>query len=115
MENRRHEPRVKALNLVHVEEYKYPSLTDYKTDDTIGRTLDLSHDGMNLEIDHCLQLKTLVKLELALGNLVLELQGKVRSIRALDENTYDHGIEFVDLSPEHYEALEEHIQLRAED
>jgi PilZ domain-containing protein len=115
MEDRRHEPRVKALNLVHVEEYKYPSLTEYKTDDTIGRTMDLSHDGMNLELDHCLPLKTLVKLDLALGNLVLQLQGKVRSIREVDEHTYDHGIEFKDLSPEDYEALEEHLELRADD
>ena len=115
MENRRHEPRVKALNLVHVEEYKYPSLTEYKTDDTIGRTGDLSHDGMNLELDHCLPLRTLVKLELALGNLVLELKGKVRSVRAVDDHTCDHGIEFVDITPEQYEALEEHLQLRAED
>jgi len=114
MSDRRHEPRVKAINLVHVEEYKYPSLTDYKTDDTIGRTMDLSHDGMNLELDHCLQLRTLVKLELALGNLVLELKGKVRSIREIDEHTCDHGIEFIDLTPEQYEALEEHLELRAD-
>lgn len=41
---RRHEPRVKALNLVRAAEYNHAGLSE----DAIGRTLDLSHDGMRL-------------------------------------------------------------------
>ena len=115
MQNRRHEPRVKAFNLVHVEESKAPLPRGYKTEDAIGRTADLSHDGMNLKLDHCLRLRTQVKLDLALGNLVLELKGKVRSVRALGDHTCEHGIEFFDLTSEQYEALDEHLQLRAVD
>jgi hypothetical protein len=111
---RRHEPRIKAMNLVHVEEYAYPTLGEYKTDDAIGRTLDVSHDGMRLELDHCLPLRTKVKLELALGNQILHLEGRVRSIVEVDAHLCDMGIQFENLTPEQYEALEEHCRLREE-
>lgn len=117
MTERRHEPRVKAVDMVHVEEYRYPTLEDYKTDDAIGRTLDLSHDGMRLELDHCIPLRSRVKIELAFGEQVLHLNGKVRSIREIDEkgdHWCDHGIEFIDVTPEQYEALEEHLQLHSD-
>lgn len=112
--DRRHEPRVQAINLVHVEEYAYPVLDGFKTDDAIGRTLDLSHDGMRLQLDHCLPLRTKLKLDLALGNQVLQFEGRVTSIREIDGTACDMGIQFVDVTPEQYEALEEHLQLRGE-
>lgn len=114
MSERRHEPRIKTMNLVHVAEYSYPTLTEFKTDDALGKTIDLSHDGMRLEMDHALPLRARVQLELALGESILHLQGRVRSIQAIDEQRVDLGVEFVDLTPEQYERLEEHLQLRGE-
>lgn len=113
--DRRHEPRVQTINLVHLREYRYPTLIDYKTDDTLGKTLDLSHDGMRLEVDHALPLRTKVKLDLALGEQILTMMGKVRSLSEIDETHVDLGIEFENVTPEQYEALEEYLQLRAPD
>ncbi len=110
--DRRHEPRIKAINLVHVAEYSYAALANWKTDETIGRTLDLSHDGMRLELNHCLPLRTRVKLDLALGNQLLQLDGRVRSLVEVNPTTCDHGIEFVDVSDDQYQVLEEYLSLR---
>lgn len=109
---RRHEPRLEALNLVHTA--KYHDRTGLKVEDAIGRTRDLSHDGMRLELDHCLALRSRVRLSLALGNQVLELRGRVRYRRKVDERTCEMGIEFVDVGPTVYEQLEEYLQLRAD-
>jgi hypothetical protein len=99
---------VKALNLVRAAEYDHADLVE----DAIGRTLDLSHDGMRLELDHCLPLRSLVSLSLALGNQVVYLQGRVRSVTDVNGRTCEMGIEFQDLSAEAYEALDEHLLLR---
>ena len=48
-----------------------------------------------------------------LGNRVLSFQGRVRSLNVMDEKHCDMGIEFTDVTPEQYEALEEYLQLRA--
>ena len=110
--DRRHEPRVKALNLVHVEEYSYPALKDWKTDDAIGRTLDLSHDGMRLELDHCLPLRSRVRVDLALGNQLLRLEGRIRSLVEVNPTACDHGVEFLDVTKDQYQILEEYLSLR---
>jgi hypothetical protein len=111
--DRRHEPRVQALDLVHIEEYRYPALTSFKTDDAVGRTLDLSHDGMRLQLDHPLLLKTKVRLDLALGNTVLRVEGRVVSSRIV-EDRYEMGIEFTGVKPEQWEAIDAYLHLRAD-
>ncbi len=107
---RRHEPRVSTVNLVNVAEF-----TDvgFRTDLEIGRTLDLSHDGIRIELSHPLPLRTIVTLDVQLGERILELHGKVRSVVEIDERTCDMGIEFVDVTPEEYELLDEFLKLRA--
>ena len=110
MTDRRHEPRVRTLNLVRAAEYSPAGLIE----DVIGRTLDLSHDGMRLELDHCLPLRSQVWLNLAIGNQVLKLHGRVRSLLAINPKTCEVGIEFEDVDAETYEALDEYLQLRTE-
>lgn len=111
---RRHEPRVKALDLVHVEEYAYPPLGQYKTDDALGRTLDLSHHGMRLQLDHPLHLRTRLHLDLALGNTILRLEGRVRSAREVDARVCEMGIEFVGLTADQYDRLDAYLHLRGD-
>ena len=112
MTERRQEPRIQTMNLVHVEGYRYPTLTEFKTEDAVGKTIDLTHDGMRLELDHCIPIRSRVEIELALGNQILKLHGRVKSIQEVDERLCDMGIEFVDVSPEDYEALDLHLKLR---
>ena len=109
---RRREPRVKAVSLVNVAEF---TEVGFRTDLEIGRTLDVSHAGMRVELNHPLPLRSVVTLNLQLGEQILELHGKVRSVRAVDDTTCDMGIEFSGLSPEQYEAIDEYLALRAPD
>ncbi len=110
--DRRHEPRVHAVDLVNVEEFDHHG---FQSDLSLGKTLDLSHDGMRLEMTHCLPLRSKVKLTLQLGEQLLHVAGWVRSVRALDDTTCDMGIRFEDVDPETYEKLEEYLQLRQDD
>lgn len=112
---RRQEPRVKAIDLVHVEEHRESPLGRYKTEDSIGRTVDLSHDGMRLQlVDHALDVRTHLWLDLQLGNTVLRLEGRIRSVNAVDGRTSEHGVEFLNVTPEQYEALDAYLHLRGD-
>jgi c-di-GMP-binding flagellar brake protein YcgR len=109
--DRRHEPRVHAVDLVSVEEFDH---SGFQKELSLGKTLDLSHDGMRLEMTHCIPLRSKVKLKLQLGEQILDVTGWVRSVCALDNTTCDMGIRFEDVDPETYEKLEEYLQLRSE-
>lgn len=112
---RRHEPRVKAIDLVHVEEHRETPLGRYKIEDSIGRTVDLSHDGMRLQLlDHALAVRTRLCLDLQLGNTLLRLEGRVRSVNAVDARTSEHGVEFLNVTPEQYDALDAYLHLRGD-
>jgi len=107
---RRHEPRVDAVNLINVAEF---TEVGFRTDLEIGKTLDLSHDGLRVELSHPLPLRSMVGLSLVLGEALVELHGRVRSMVSVGEHACDMGIEFVDLTPEKYEVLDEYLKLRA--
>lgn len=106
---RRSEPRVRAINLVNVAEFTEAGLN---TELTIGRTLDLSHEGMRVELNHAPPLRAVIALELALGETVLALQARVRSVTEVDDATCAVGLQFVDVTPEQWEDLDAHLQLR---
>lgn len=111
-QERRREPRVQAVSLVNVAEF---TEVGFRTDLEIGRTLDVSHDGMRVELNHPLPLRSVVTINLQMGEQILEIHGKVRSVRAIDDTTCDMGIEFTDVGPDQYEAIDEYLKLRAPD
>lgn len=108
--DRRHEPRVDAVNLVNVAEF---TEAGFRTELEIGRTLDLSHDGVRVELSHPLPIRSVVTLNLALGEVMLEIHGRVQSVISMDEHTCDMGVAFTDLTPEQYERIDEYLKLRA--
>ena len=113
--DRRQEPRIKAIDLVHVEEHCNSTLGRYKTEDSIGRTVDLSHDGMRLELlDHALPVRTHLWLDLQLGNALLRIEGRIRSVQAVDARTSEHGVEFLNVTPEQYDTLDVYLHLRGD-
>lgn len=108
MTERRHEARVEALNLVSVEEFNEAG---FRTDLSLGRTLDLSHDGMRLELSHPVPLRSVVSLHLALGETVIDVHGRVQFLRDLDGDGCELGLQFVDMSPEQWEDLDAYLKL----
>jgi PilZ domain len=112
MNERRHEPRVKTLNLVDVGEFTDAGLM---TNLTIGRTLDLSHDGMRLELNHLIPKGSTVTLDLEFGETIIEFHGKVVSSAPTREaDRFVMGVEFLDLTGEALEKLHEYLGLRGD-
>lgn len=104
---RRRAPRVKVLSLVSVDQRdESGTLTAL----TVGRTLDLSRLGMRLEMSHPLPLRSRVRLTVALAERIITVHGQVRYVNESDQLTCSMGIEFVELSAEEGEALEEFLQ-----
>jgi len=103
---RRHEARVKGLNLVNVTELDEVGLG---TELTVGRTIDLSHDGVSIQLNHQLLIGSHVRLQLALENEVIEVTAKVRSSHDLHDGTYAVGLLFDKLPPDDARALDRYI------
>ncbi|MGE0706471.1 MAG: PilZ domain-containing protein [Planctomycetota bacterium] len=105
---RRSETRVKALTLVDVGEFNDAGLM---TGLEIGRTLDLTHEGLRLELSHPIDVGKRVVMDIELGEKIVELRGKVVSCAPTDDARWGLGVEFTDLGPEDYEWLDEFVQL----
>ncbi|MBW2528573.1 MAG: PilZ domain-containing protein [Deltaproteobacteria bacterium] len=104
---RRREPRVKVLNLVSVDQRdESGALTELSA----GRTLDLSSHGMRVELTRPLPLRSRVQVTVALADRIITLEGQVRHVDQVSDDTCSMGIEFVSLTPEQIEALEEFLQ-----
>lgn len=110
--DRRKEPRVGSVHLVHVEEYWYPPGANHRTDEAIGRTLDLSRAGLRLELDRPLHPCSRVRLDLALRDALLRLEGRIRWVRETDPGRHEMGIELALPGPEEADALEAFLRLR---
>jgi hypothetical protein len=104
--DRRREPRVRVLRLVHVDQHdEAGELTDL----TVGRTADLSQHGMRLELSHPLPLRARVRLTVALGERILTLDGLVRYVDESENESSAVGIEFLDLTDDDVKALTEFL------
>jgi hypothetical protein len=88
---RRREARARAINLVSLGQLDDAGV---QNDYVVGRTLDLSRDGVRLEVSHPIAKGSRVRLSLALGPSVLEVDGVVRSTVELDGEQHALGIEF---------------------
>lgn len=107
-EERRREQRVRTYTLVNVQEYDDLGVL---SDMTVGRTLDLSNGGVCIELNHPLNPKSKVRLQLTLGAKMLEIDAIARSIRELKENAYAIGFRFLDIDPDSRDAIDLHLQL----
>ena len=72
-EERRHEPRIRKLNLVQVSRFDEEG---FRADLATGRTLDISHSGLRLELSHPLPLVLEPRIDLDAG-VSLAVRGQV--------------------------------------
>lgn len=89
--------RIEKLNLVQVSRFDEEGA---RADLATGRTLNISHGGLRLELHHPLPLRSVVGVTLALNNEILEVRGKIVYLEEIDEERCAMGIEFIDLSDE---------------
>jgi PilZ domain len=106
---RRREPRVQGLNLVNATRFDEAG---FYADLAVGRTLDISHRGIRLELSHALPLRSTVSLTVALGSELIELEGSVAHLEVLDERLCSIGIEFGMLSGPARLAIDRYLQGR---
>lgn len=78
-------------------------------------TKDLSARGIKIPIDTFIPVGTSLKIKITFENptRLIQTNGKIRWIKCLyDQELYEIGIEFVDMTPENVKILEKHIGVR---
>jgi len=95
-DEKRRFPRLQSLNIVAQA-------------GKVFRTLDLSREGMLLEMDVPAAVGTRLHVDLALGEEVLEVEGEVKRHVPQDNGRIAVGILFSRLSPRAERALREYL------
>lgn len=106
-DNERHHPRIKDLNLVQISRFNEEG---FRADLATGRTLDISHGGIRLELYHALPLRTVVALTLALEDDLIDVRGKVVYLEEIDDERCAMGIQFLDMTEESRLLLDRHVE-----
>lgn len=101
-ENKRREPRVETLNLVHVAEFDQRG---FSAGMEMGRTLNVSHGGARLELAHALPLRSRVRMTLALGGQLLDTTGTVVHLEVIDDDRVLVGIAFDAMSEQAQQTI----------
>ncbi len=94
--NARHHSRVKKLSLVQIDRHDEEGPADLAT----GRTLDISHGGIRLELYHHLPLRSVVAVTLALDDDLIDVRGKVVYLEEIDDERCAMGIQFLEMDEE---------------
>ncbi len=106
-DERRRDPRLKRLNMVSLSRCNEMGVW---LDQAVGRTLDISQNGILLELDHYLESGARVRLEVALAEDVIALGGVVCHVEVIEGlERYTVGIEFQELTPKARATLEDYI------
>ena len=106
LKERRDYPRIKKLNLVQISRFDEEG---FRADLSTGRTLDISHGGLRLELYHPLPLRSVVSLSLALEERLIDVRGTIAHLEVIDHERCAIGIAFTDLTPEARKLIDDHV------
>jgi len=76
----------------------------------MGRTLNVSENGILLETHFPIDLKQIVSLSLALEDNLIDLKGEVVYSRPGKEDKYETGIKFIEVNEASQQILKKYIQ-----
>ncbi len=107
MGERRIDPRIEKVHLVQVNRFDEEG---FRADLTTGRTLNISRGGVRLELHHPVPLRSVVSLNLVLGERIVDVSGTVVYLEDLDGERCGMGIEFSELDSEAEALLEEFVE-----
>ncbi len=99
-------PRIKNVQLVEVSRFDEKGL---RADLATGRTLDISYGGLRLELYHPLPLRSIIGMTLALGEGLVQVQGKVVYLERIEDDRCAMGIQFTDVTPKSRRLLDNHV------
>ena len=106
-DNRRLATRVERVNLVQVSRFDEDG---FRADLTAGRTLNLYRSGLRLELHHALPLRSRIRLDLAIGENLVSVEGIVVYLEALPDERCAMGISFQHVEPEVQHLLDSVIE-----
>ena len=101
-EQKRKEVRIQSEQFIS---YKLFDKDDKVCGEGMGVARDVSKTGVALENRHSMELGARIELTIAMTDDVIQADGTVRNVNALDENAYLIGIEFKNISNEEIEKL----------
>ena len=104
--NKRKHERVDALNLL-----SYVTLdSDGKEwNQGMGRTLNISESGLQLETNEPIQTKYVVLISIGIEDELVDIKGKVVYTNRGDGNMFEAGIELIGVEPDALEILRKYI------
>ncbi len=105
-DDQRESARRRRLQLVQISRFDDQGV---QADIATGRTLNISHGGMRLELSHPLPLRASIQLSIALGDEILEVTGMVRYLEVIDDVRNAMGVEFTDLTPADQAAINQFL------
>ncbi|MEM1202298.1 MAG: PilZ domain-containing protein [Acidobacteriota bacterium] len=102
--DRRIDTRIDRINLVQVSRFDEEG---FRADLATGRTINISRGGLRLELHHPLPLRSQIRLDLAVGDEIVHVEGTVAYLEAIDEERCHMGISFDEVAPEVQSLLDQ--------
>lgn len=111
MNDHRKNPRVGSLNLVSFTSYNDEGVVQSHS---YSRTLNLSREGMLLEVKEAPALNTLIIVSLGLGEKIIQVQGKIVRVEERESQLFTIGISFLNVNPYDQKVLDDYLKNKQE-
>jgi len=108
MTDRRKDPRLDTLLLIHLETYD----GDAAAGQGMGRTIDISRSGVRLETRFPINAleKSLILVAIGVRNEVVEIKARIVRTSNPEPGVYHYGIQFMEQDPKKLKILDAYIQ-----
>ena len=104
VERRRHK-RIASLNLVNFSSYR----DDVLTKQGMGRTINVSEDGIQLEIHSMIDQEDQLELTIGFEDDIAEMKGRIVYCREEEGGTFGLGVEFLDVGSDALHILTRYV------
>ena len=110
-DERRHHPRINALNLIS---YSCFDATKSVVAQGMGRTLNVSEDGILLETHVSINPQYVIELAIGLEDELINIKGSIIFSTPGKDEKFEAGIEFVETDDATIEILKKYIKVFSE-
>jgi len=104
--NKRKHERVDALNLLS---YVTIDSDGKEWNQGMGRTLNISESGLQLETNEPIQTKYVLLISIGIEDQLVDIKGKVVYTNRGDAGMFETGIEFIEVKPDAMTVLKRYI------
>lgn len=105
---RRHHPRINALNLIF---YSCIDATESVVAQGMGRTLNVSEEGILLETHSSIDPKYAIELSIGLEDELINIKGSIIFSTPGKDEKFEAGIKFVEIDDAIIEILKKYIKV----